>query len=129
MRNDPSTRPQLFEKFGPQLNIDALEQIHGNHRGLADVGLEEVIFYKIDQVLDARIRGKLHGVGNTQGVYLDAHALRAELPSGLNEDAAFARTEVVEDIARPYFTQLKHGTNNVFIGGYEGNVEEGIGFN
>ncbi len=64
MRDDTCSGFELLQYLGAQPEVDRVQKIEREYRGLAEIGLEEILVEKCDKVFD--IRGRT-GAGGGNG--------------------------------------------------------------
>ena len=123
MGDDAGAGLQLAEQARAQLHIDGLKQIEADHGGLADIDAEQIFLAEVDHVFDPGPAGELHGVGDPQGVDVDADAARVAIAGGGDDDASVAAAEIIQTIAGADACQAQHGLDRVLLGRHEGHGE------
>ena len=96
------------EQFGPQQQIHARQQIHCDHGGLAQIGVEQITLMELHAVADAGGRCVFDALLDAHRIQVDAEATRAELFRCGHYDAAVARAQVNQVILRSDFCHLEH---------------------
>jgi hypothetical protein len=79
---------------------------------LGEVHLEEVTLDELHLVGNAGGAGVLFALGDALGVDIHAHAGRAVLLRGGDDDAPVAATEVVHHVPRPHAGQVEHAVHD-----------------
>ena len=93
-----------------------------------DVGLEKVIFFKTNPILDAGSLGVVVGFLDSLGVDVDADAAGAEILGGGDDDPAVAATEVVDEVLLGDLGHLEHLIDHFLRGRDVGDVGlDGLG--
>src|SRR5690606_34482002 len=95
--NHPGAWSQLAQQPATQPQVDLRHQIERNHRGLAEVGVEQVLLDDLHAIGHAGLTCVLVGFSDPLGIDVDAHATRATFRCG-DDDAAVAAAEIVDDI-------------------------------
>ena len=62
MRDHAGAGLEIVEELGPKPQVDVGQQVEGDHGGVVDVGLEEVVFFELHQGFDARLAGVFAGM-------------------------------------------------------------------
>ena len=86
------------QQRGAQLQVDLLQQVHGDHRGHRQIGLEQVLLDEACALGHAGLRGVLAAALDQLGHDLHAQPARAEAPRRQDDDAPVARAEVEHEI-------------------------------
>jgi hypothetical protein len=80
----------------------------GEHRGLADVGVEQIAREKERALGDAGLARRRDALLDQAGIELDTEAARAQSLRGGDDDAPVTRTEIDQEIVRAHPGQLEH---------------------
>jgi hypothetical protein len=59
MGNDPGAGPELGQQLGPEPQVHGGQKIQRNDARLVEIGLEDVLFEKLDQMVDTGLGGVL----------------------------------------------------------------------
>src|SRR5678816_4490515 len=95
--NHPRAGLQILQQFGAKLQIDVWQQEQGNHRGLANLSVEEVVLFESNQFLDPGLPCVLLRLVDAHGVDVDSDTPSPIALGGGNYNAAIPTTEVVHD--------------------------------
>lgn len=112
MRDDARAGPQR-DKPRSQLFHHAGADVQRNHRGLREVGLEEVALDGLHAIRHATGRGRVAREAYQIGFELDADGTRAEVLRRMDRDATVTRAEVEHEVARRGVGELQHALDQL----------------
>jgi len=113
---------ELAQQLRAQPQVHVVAQVEGHHGGGGNVGLEEVLPDESGALADAGRRRPLTTVLHEGGVDLHAHATRAEVASGGDDETAIAAAEVVHDVGSGDVREPQHLHRHRFRRGHEEDV-------
>ena len=125
IRDDARTRPHL-QQCVAKLQVQLGQQIHGHHRGFAEVLNKNVAANDLDHVSHARLLRILLGKISELGVVLDPHGTRLELLCSRDRDHPIARTQVIDDIFGGDLRCSQHLVDHVLRGGQPHHILAGL---
>lgn len=120
---DPRARLEFPKQPRAEFEIDVAPHVDRHHGGLPEIGREDVRHDESDAVLHAGLLRCPEAVIDQIGVDLDAYGAAARLPGGLDDDAAVAGAEIVEDVVLSHAGLRKDLRDDIVGGRYEGGVE------
>ena len=89
---------QVVQKLWTQLNIELREEVEGDYRSLANIGLKEVLFQESHALSDVGLTCIVAALGDPLRIDINAHSTRAMTFGGSNHQAAIAAAEVIHDV-------------------------------
>src|SRR5262245_1362329 len=108
MRDYARARPELAQELGAQANVELARDVERHHRGRAEIRLEQIALHEAHAVAYAGPLRPAGALGHQPRIDLDADPARTEVAGRRDDDAAVARSQIVDDIVSTHAGELEH---------------------
>ena len=121
MRDDARARLEI-EQPGAQFEVDPRQQVHRDHRRVAEVGFKQIPLLKRHAVGDSGLPGVGVRLVDALGIEIDAEAARLVLPRRRHDDPAVARSEIDHIVVGGHLCDFQHALDHLLRRGNVGHA-------